>query len=152
MAFLPFRKEGLLSLSELQDQMNLLFSRMWHAGVSTGPLDGQDWAPALDVYEAPDRYVVRAEVPGLRVDDIDVTYSGTTLTVSGEKVADTTEELQPGCLCNERRFGKFSRSVTLAEAVDPDKIAASCRSGVLEVVLIKQERSRPESIKIEVRE
>lgn len=152
MAFLPFRKEGILSLSELQDQMNLLFSRMWHAGVSTGPLDGQDWAPSLDVYEAPDRYVVRAEVPGLRVDDIDVTYSGTTLTLSGEKVTDTTEELQPGCLRNERRFGKFSRSVTLPEAVDPDKITASCRNGVLEVVLTKQEQSKPASIKIEVGE
>lgn len=152
MGLLPFRKEGQLSLGELQEQMNLLFGRLWHAGLSTGPLDGQDWAPPLDVRETPDQYVVTAEVPGLKVEDIELTYAGTTLTFTGQKVVDTAEEQKEGCLCRERRFGKFSRSVTLPEAVDADTITATCRNGVLEVVLPKQEASKPSPIKIEVEE
>jgi HSP20 family protein len=152
MAFLPFRKEGQLSLSELQDQMNMLFNRMWHAGVSAGPFDGQDWAPSLDVYDTPARYVITAEVPGLRVEDIEVTYSGNSVTLSGEKVSESAEELGRGCLCSERRYGKFSRTVTLPEAILADKISATCRQGVLEVVLPKEEQAQPTSIKIDVTE
>jgi HSP20 family protein len=149
MSLLPFRKEQ-LSLSELQDQMNLLFSRLWHAGVSMGPFDGQDWAPALDVFEEAERYVVTAEVPGLKVDDIEVTYVGNTVTLAGRKGPDVTEETSKGFLCRERRFGRFSRAVTLPETVDAGKINATCRDGVLEVVLPKKQEARPVSIKVDV--
>ncbi len=152
MAFLPFRKESQLSLSELQDQMNLMFNRLWHAGLSTGPLDGQDWAPALDVHEEPDRFIVTAEVPGLRVEDIDVRYAGSTLTLSGEKVGESAEDLKHGCLCRERRYGRFSRSITVPNVIQADKISATCRNGVLEVVLPKEEQSVASTIKVEVTE
>ena len=151
MSLLPFRREGQMSLSDLQDQINLLLSRFWHSGLSTGPLDGQDWAPRLDVHESPDKYVVRAEVPGLGVEDIEVTYIGNTLSIKGEKLAEVEEEgAGKGCLCRERRFGSFSRTVTLPEPVDDASITAKCQNGVLEVVLPKSEESRPKSIKVKV--
>jgi HSP20 family protein len=152
MSLLPFSKESQLSLGELQEQMNLLFNRLWHGGLSTGPFDGQDWAPALDVREEPERYVVHAEVPGLKVEDIELTYVGTTLTLKGEKICETATESKTGCLCRERRFGGFSRSITLPEKIEADKITATCRNGVLEVVLPKVEEFKPKPIKIEVEE
>jgi HSP20 family protein len=149
MSLLPFRKEP-LSLNELQDQMNMLFSRLWHTGVSMGPFDGQDWAPPVDVFEDADRYVVTAELPGLNVDDIEVTYTGNSLTLAGQKVSDVDEESKKGFLCRERRFGRFSRTVTLPDTVDGGKVSAACRNGLLEVVLPKKQESKPVSVKIEV--
>jgi HSP20 family protein len=150
MSLLPFRKEGQMSLSDLQDQINLLMSRFYHSGLSTGPLDGQDWAPAIDAYELPDCYIVTAEVPGLRVEDIEVTFAGNTLTFKGEKTADVGKRPEKGGLCRERRFGSFTRSVTIPDPVSEADVSASCRNGILEVVLPKTEAARPKAIKINV--
>jgi len=152
MALIPFRREGQLSLSDLQDQMNVLLSRMWHGGVSTGPFDGQDWAPPLDVYEVADRYVVKAEVPGLRVENIDVTYDGRTLTIAGEKVVEPADEAVRATIRRERRFGGFRRSVELPGGVEAGGISAVCRNGVLEVSLPKEEKCRATTIRIDVGE
>ena len=152
MARLPFRKEGQLSIGELQDQMNLMFSRLWHGGLSTGPFDGQDWAPALDIQDLPEQYVVTAEVPGLKVEDIEVTYCGTALTLAGRKGGEAAGTTKEGWLCRERRFGKFSRSITLPHAVNADGVTATCRNGVLHVVLPKKEPVRAGVVKITVEE
>jgi HSP20 family protein len=139
-------------LGELQEQMNALFNRFWHTGLSTRPLDGQDWAPAVDVREEPDCYVVTAEVPGLRVEDIEVTYSGNTLTLSGQKTDALGEEPGEGWLFRERRFGQFSRSVSLPEGAKEDAISATCSMGVLTVKLPKLEESKPKVIHVNVEE
>ncbi len=152
MALIPFRRERQLSLSDLQDQMNMLLSRMWHGGVSTGPFDGQDWAPPLDVYETADRYVVKAEVPGLRVEHIDVSFDGRTLTIAGEKTVEPADEALHSTICRERRFGSFRRSVELPGEVEASGISAVCRNGVLEVSLPKEEKCRATSIRIDVGE
>jgi HSP20 family protein len=150
MALLPFRREGQLSLSDLQEQMNMLLSRVWHGGVSTGPFDGQDWAPPLDVHEAADRYVVKAELPGLRVENIDVSYDGHTLTIAGEKVVEPADEAVRSTLCRERRFGSFRRSVDLPGGVESSGVTAICRNGILEVTLPKDETCRATTIRIDV--
>ena len=61
---IPSRKDLPASLSDLQAEMNNLIERLWHTGLTTRPLDGQEWAPSVDVLEEPDRFVVKAEVPG----------------------------------------------------------------------------------------
>ena len=61
-----------VSVSDLQDEFNNVFNRLWHGGVTTGPLDGQDWAPRIDLIDEPDQFVVRAEVPGISAGRIDV--------------------------------------------------------------------------------
>ena len=148
---IPSRKDLPGSLTELQAEMNNLFQRLWHAGLSTGPLDGQEWAPPLDVVEEAERYVVKAEVPGLDVADIEVTYAHGALTIKGRKKEEFVEE-GAGMVRRERRFGQFARSVSVPGEVEASQISASCRQGVLEVTLPKKEGSRSKAVKIEVTE
>jgi HSP20 family protein len=147
---IPSRKDLPGSLSELQAEMNNLFQRLWHAGVSTGPMDGMDWAPVLDALDEGNRYVVRAEVPGLEASDIEVSYAEGTLTVRGHKKEEYTDETRAGLIRHERRFGQFARSLPLPGAVEASKISATCRNGVLEITLQKKEDSRTRTVKIEV--
>jgi HSP20 family protein len=141
------------SLSGLQDEIGRLVNRFWHGGMSMPPLDGQDWAPPWDVYELPDRYVARVDIPGLDPADIDVTCTEKTLSIKGERPVDKDiEELGAVYLWQERRTGKFCRTIQLPEAIDEDRIAATCRSGRLEVVLPKKVDTTQIGRKIEVNE
>ncbi len=147
---IPSRKDLPGSLSELQADVNNLFQRFWHGGVSTGPFDGQEWAPPVDVVEEPDRFVIRAEVPGLDAADIELSFADGVLTIKGQKVEDSVEEGRGGLIRRERRFGQFARIVSLPAAVDASKITATCRNGLLQVSLLKREDSRSKTIKIDV--
>ena len=139
-----------MSLEDLQREMNQFFDKLWHAGVRTGPLDGQDWSPAIDVFEEADRFVVKAEVPGCSVSDIEVTLSGQELTLRGEKRAEEEPAGKGRRLRSERRFGKFLRTVELPCAVQEDEVLAAVRNGVLRVVLQKKEEARPKSVRLRV--
>ncbi|HUU84807.1 MAG TPA: Hsp20/alpha crystallin family protein [Phycisphaerae bacterium] len=152
MSFIPFRREGQMSLRDLQEEMNGLLARLWHTGVSTGPFDGQDWAPVMDVLEEDDRYVIRAEIPGLDAGAVELTYSGGTLVIKGHKDAEYTDDQRKSLIHHERRFGAFSRSVSLPAEADPTKVNATCHNGLLEITLLKKEASRPKTIKIQVAE
>ena len=149
---IPFGKDVPFCLADIQDEMNRVFERMWHAGVSAGPFDGQDWAPRLDMLDEPNRYVLRAEVPGLGVDDIEVAFHDNVLTIKGHKHPDYSDDDKKHMLRLERRFGDFNRTIDIPAPIEADKIKASCRQGVLEVILEKKEESRPRSVKIEVQE
>lgn len=148
----PSRKDLPGSLSELQAEMNNLFQRLWHAGLSTGPLDGQEWAPPLDVVEEADRFVVQAEVPGLEAADIEVSFAEGVLTLKGHKSEELAEQEREGLIRRERRFGQFARSVPVPGAVDASQITATCRNGLLQITLLKKEESRSRTIKIEVKQ
>lgn len=150
MAFLPFSKDFPLSPSEFQNEIDRLFQRFWHGGISTGPLDGQDWAPPVDVLEEEDRFVVRAEVPGLESRDIEVSVSGDRLTLKGHKPTERREDDERNYLRSERRFGGFQRIIELPMSVDPEDVTAGCRKGVLEVVLVKKDENRPKAIRVDV--
>ncbi|MGB2987264.1 MAG: Hsp20/alpha crystallin family protein [Phycisphaerae bacterium] len=149
MAFLPFQ-ETPLSLSNLQDEMNRLFERIWHAGLSTRPFDGQKWAPVVDLHEHPDHYTLYAEVPGVDGSSIELSYLDPALTIRGEKTrpAGVSEEDRP--LRGERRFGTFCRMVELPAGINADNLSAKCQAGVLEITIPKSESSRPKAIKVEV--
>ncbi len=137
-------------LNRLQDEMGRMVERVWHGGVSTRPFDGQEWAPPVDVFEHPDRYVFFLEIPGVNANEIDVSHAGGTLTVRGRKEAatETGEGIRP--VRSERRFGVFMRNLDLPAGVDAERMSARCNSGVLEITIPKSESSRPRSVKINV--
>ncbi len=141
-----------MSLGSLQDEMNRLFERVWHGGVSTGPFDGQEWAPCVDLYEQEDGYTLLVELPGVNGSDVELSYLGNTLTIRGEKTApnELTDRDRP--IRRERRFGVFCRSVELPGAVEADRLSAKCSCGVLVVTIPKPEASKPKTVKIDVEE
>lgn len=102
---------------------------------------------ALDMYETEDSVVVKSAVPGIKPDDIDITISGNILSISGEtKVEEEFKE--DDYIRRERRYGSFSRSVTLPEALEPDKAEASFEDGVLTLNIPKAPEAKPKVIKI----
>jgi HSP20 family protein len=93
-----------------------------------------EWAPAIDVVAKDGDLVLRAELPGLKQEDVDITLHDNVLTVSGERKAEQEEE-RSGYYVRERRYGSFSRSLTLPQGVDESKIHARYEDGVLEVTV-----------------
>ncbi|UCD49318.1 MAG: Hsp20/alpha crystallin family protein [Phycisphaerales bacterium] len=103
--------------------------------------------PVMDIGEQDDTYIIQAEVPGCKAEDIDVSVHGNALVISGEKKAEEKREDQ-GFHHIERSFGSFRRELTLAGEVDAGKIEASCTNGVLTIKLPKSEKAKPVKIKI----
>lgn len=151
MPFRPFQ-DTQLSLTGLQDEMSRLIERVWHAGVSTGPLDGQQWAPVLDLYEFDDYYTLCIEVPGMDGSSVDLSYIGKELTIRGEKVKPAVAGEARRSMLGERRYGTFCRTVELPEDIDAEKLSAQCRLGVLEVTIPKSDAGRVKAVKIDVEE
>lgn len=94
------------------------------------------WTPAIEVFEKKDKFVVKAELPGIKEEDIDVSVVGDILTIKGERQAESETKEEDYYLC-ERSYGSFSRSIALPSSVDAKKIEASYDDGVLEVSLPK---------------
>jgi len=101
----------------------------------------------LDVSESEDAFVVRASLPGMKPEDVQITVHGDTLTIRGESKAEEEKKGEHWHL-RERRFGAFQRSVGLATPVDPDRAQARYDNGVLTLTLPKSEAARPRQIKI----
>jgi HSP20 family protein len=105
------------------------------------------WVPPVDLVEAEDHFVLKADLPGLTEDDVDIQVQDGTLAISGERKAEH-EEREKGWYRIERSFGSFNRSLTLPDGVDPDRIEASFSHGVLEVRIPKPEERKPRRISI----
>lgn len=114
------------------------------------PHEGMMWAPALEVYEKDDNFVVKAELPGIKKDDVDVSITGDTLTIRGQKKASTEVKDEDYYRC-ESQYGSFSRSVTLPAVVDAKKVDASYEDGVLEIHLPKAKEVVPNKVEIRVK-
>jgi HSP20 family protein len=93
-----------------------------------------EWAPAIDVVTENGDLVVKAELPGVKQEDVDITLQDNVLTVSGQRKAEQEEE-RGGYYVRERRYGSFSRSLTVPEGVDESKIHARYENGVLKVTI-----------------
>jgi HSP20 family protein len=107
-----------------------------------------DWAPAVDIVEEKDRFVLRADVPGVSPEDIDVSMDSGTLSVSGERRAITPDE-GAGVQRLERATGRFLRRFTLPETANADGIAAKCANGILEVSIPKMPEVQARRITVE---
>ena len=151
MAFRAFQDPQQI-FGTLQDEMNRVFDRVWHGGITTRPFDGQPWAPAIDLYEHDDRYVLYVEVPGVDGSAVDVSCVGNTLTMRGEKRRPEGVAEETTAIHGERRFGGFCRTVDLPGKINVDQVSACCRFGVLEITVPKSESSRPRSVRVSVNE
>src|SRR5215211_4364823 len=105
------------------------------------------WIPPMDLVEADDHFVLKADLPGLSDDDVAIEVHDGTLRISGER-KNEHEQRESGWYRMERSFGSFSRSLTLPDGVDPDSIKAEFHNGVLEVRIPKPEERKPRRIAI----
>jgi HSP20 family protein len=135
-------------LSSLRDELDRLFESPWTELARTSQLLS-GWTPALDVYEGKDNFIVKAELPGMKKEDIEVSLHGDSLSISGERQSETKEENADVCRA-ERYFGRFQRTVTLPTSVAPDKAKAQYKDGILTVTLPKTEEAKPKQIDVSV--
>jgi len=112
-------------------------------------LTAGEWAPSVDISEDANDYVVHAELPGLKKEDIKVSVENGMLTITGERKFEK-EEKNKKYHRIERSYGSFTRSFTLPEAVKADKVCADFKDGVLHVHLPKDESAKPKSIAVKV--
>lgn len=150
MKFNPMNPDSPVSVGRLQQELNTMFDRLVHTGVSTGPFDGQEWAPVLDVFEWGDRYTLLVEIPGVDPGSVELTYLSGALAIRGSKPADAAGE-GVRALRRERRFGTFCRTIDLPGDVSAEEISAKSANGVLEVTLPKTAKSKARSVKVEVK-
>ena len=136
----PFR-----DLSVLQDRINRVFNEQLHRGEGETAA-GRAWAPVVDILETSNDLVVRAELPGMSRDDIDIEVTAESLTISGERTFD--EASREKYIRVERPYGAFRRSFSIGVPVQPDKVKASYKDGILEVSIPKAEEVKPKKIKI----
>lgn len=148
---IPFPSREQFSLEGMQTQFSHLIERLWHSGFITPPLDGQDWAPPVEVHDEPDRYVVFLEVPGLDRATLDVTAQPTRLIVSGEKLSPAPGEgSETRVVQSERRYGSFRRQVNLPSSIRVDALSASLNNGLLEVKLPKVAEADPVNVRVNI--
>ena len=120
-----------------QDLDQIAGRRFGLAGSDHNGSSVADWVPAVDIVEEKDRYVLRADVPGVKPEDIEVNMENGILSVSGEREQESTEEAQ-GMRRVERVSGKFYRRFTLPDTADAEEISAKSANGILEVIIPKQ--------------
>jgi HSP20 family protein len=139
----PFRE-----FAAMQDRMNRLFGNVYLRDEDTG-IRG-NWVPAVDIHETEHHdLVVRAELPGMNREDIEVVVENSTLVLKGEKKLDT-EVKEEHYRRIERTYGTFHRSFTLPNTVDASRISAEFKNGVLTVKLPFREEAKPRTISVDV--
>src|SRR5579884_1863050 len=127
-------------LSRLRNEIDRFFGSPLEGFLSpTSSSMYEGWAPSVDLYEDKDNFVVRAELPGMKKEDIEVTASGDTLTISGEKKREQEVKEGRDTYRAERYFGRFQRSMILPTAMDTGKIQAQYKDGLLTVTIPKAE-------------
>jgi len=140
----PFRE-----FAQLQDRINRVFSNTYGQS-DDGLLTSGTWAPPVDIYQNGDHEVVlKAELPDMTREDIDITVDNGTLTIRGEKKF-SNEVKEESFHRIERRYGAFSRSFSLPQTVDTGKVGADYKNGVLTVRLPLREEAKPRQIKVDV--
>ena len=140
------RWDPVRDLDSLQSDMNRLFDGFFQGRPGNGQ-SRRRWIPAMDLVETEDSLVLRADLPGMSEDDIDIEVKDGVLTVSGERKAEH-EEKSEGFYRVERAFGTFARQLSLPEGIDAEKVAASFDRGVLEVKIPKPEKTKPHRVQI----
>ena len=136
--------------AQLQDRINRVFTDTYGRGHDESIMTTGTWVPPVDIYHNGDHEVVlKAELPDMAREDIDITVDKGTLTIKGDKKwSGEVKEEQFHRI--ERRYGTFSRSFTLPPSVDATKVSADYRNGVLTVRLPLREEAKPKQIKVEV--
>jgi HSP20 family protein len=148
MAMVPWTRRHRSDLGTLRNDMGDLFENFFGGLERPFAALGQKVWPALDVAEQDDAILVRAEIPGCKPEDVDISVYGNTLTISGEK-KESQEEQHDGFYHVESTYGSFRRDVVLPTDVDEQKIEAVCKDGILSVTLPKAEKSKAVKVKVQ---
>jgi HSP20 family protein len=137
----PDSEDGAMDdLGELKGRINRLFEEIVSGRSGPGTEDGGDWSPKVDLYELPDRLVLRADVPGMANEDLDVRIEGGQLVLRGRREQPT--DLDATAMRRlERPFGSFLRRYALPDGIDPEQVRATYTAGVLEIVIRKREET-----------
>jgi HSP20 family protein len=138
------RWEPAREVDSLQSEVNRVFDAFFG---TAGGNRTRRWVPAMDLVETDDHLVLRADLPGLSREDVEIEIKDGVLTVAGERQADHEEKAE-GFYRVERSFGRFSRSLTLPDGIDADAVAADFHDGVLEVRIPKPEQRKPHRVAI----
>lgn len=143
------RWEPAREIESLQQEVNRLFGSFFDVQPSRRRAFASRWIPAMDLVETDDHYVLTADLPGVRPEDVKIAVEDDVLTVSGERAL-SHESREEGVHRVERASGEFSRSLTLPAGVDPQQVRASFEHGVLEVRIPKPQDSKPHRVEISV--
>ena len=137
-------------LLDVREEMNRLFDGFFTGWPERrrGLLEGE-WAPSIDIAETEEDIVVTAELPGIKLDEVDITITDDILTLKGEK-KEENEVKDKNYHRIERSYGSFQRSISLPTGVQGDKAKAAYKNGVLQVTVPKAEEAKPKQIKINV--
>lgn len=131
----------------LQDEINKLFD--WNYPENRGIFD-RSLSPAVDVVENENEIVMVCDLPGVRKEDLDLSISRNVITIKGDKKAEKKKEGRK-TFRNETWSGAFQRTISLPETVDPEKVEASMKDGVLTVKVAKREEVKPRQISVNVK-
>ena len=112
-----------------------------------GSISTAEWAPAVDIKEEDNRFVLLADIPGVKPEDIEVHMDAGVLTVKGKKESESKTEKE-GYKRVERSYGSFYRRFNLPDSADGEAISANCKHGVLELVIPKREEVKPKNINV----
>jgi HSP20 family protein len=115
------------------------------------PRSNRPWSPSVDVYETPDAVTLKADLPEVKVEDIDIRVENQTLTFRGERKFEKEEDVK-GYHRIERSYGEFVRSFSVPSTVDTEKVQADYKNGVLTITLPKKEAARPRQVKVAVQD
>ncbi len=140
MAITRYEPWGLLN--QLQNELERAYQ-----GSGEGSIATAEWAPAVDIKEESDKFVIHADIPGVDPEHIDVSMENGVLTIKGEKKTEATTEKE-NYKRVERTYGSFYRRFSLPDSADPEGISAKSRHGVLEITLPKREAVQPRKISV----
>jgi HSP20 family protein len=130
------------SLQTFDDSLNRLFNE---------PASARPWTPSVDILETQNELILKADLPGIELKDIEISVEDKTLTLKGERKFETHEGgKNEGYHRIERSYGSFVRYFTLADTVDTEKVKADYKNGELTLTLPKKEAAKPRTIKVEV--
>lgn len=139
-------------MQEMERHFEDMFGRSMMFPAMLGQVRGREgtWMPALDMIEKDDKFIVKAEVPGMKKEEIDVAVTGDTLTIKGERKTESEAKEEQYHL-SERSYGSFFRSITIPSSVDATNIQAAYEDGVLEVTLPKAPEVKPKKIDVSIK-
>jgi HSP20 family protein len=140
----PFR-----DMLTAQREFDRLFRGAFGSAAGQEEASTRTWAPPVDIYENGDNLVLKAELPGVNADDVEVRVEDNTLYLKGERKLDK-EVKEQNYHRVERTYGTFTRTFSLPNSVDADKVAANYHDGILTLTMPKKEEAKPKTIKVNV--
>ncbi|MBN1153764.1 Hsp20/alpha crystallin family protein [candidate division KSB1 bacterium] len=144
------RWRGLNDLEALRKEMDQVFSSFMQGPSEANEETSTSWFPMVDIYETDEQYVIKAELAGMNKEDVKINISENNLTLKGEKKETEIKESNTRFHRRERVYGNFQRTFSLPYHVDPQKVSAEYKDGLLSIILPKKEEVKPKEIQISV--